>query len=172
MMKWLQLYEQISGIQWICDDLFFIDEVVMQCRVVIFIIVRELWVLVLNGVYLECGWVFYEWMQYLKVGDLVVEIVGMLYFIWFDVDGDVCVFICFGILLGCWIEWVCFDEEWQCYWEEGEVDGYLMFDESWIIIEVVYVQYGFLFDDICCWVNCLIIVLLIGFFYYMVDWQF
>lgn len=169
MSKWPQPHEGVTGIKRTRDDLLALDEAAMQRRVVILQIATELWRAALNGAHTESGRELYERMANPRMGDLVVETVGMRTPLGRDSDGDARAVTCFGILLGQRTEWSCTDEKWREYQAEAEAEGYTLADADRITDEGTYVQYGPEPQDICRWANCSLIALPTGMLYHTAD---
>lgn len=171
MTDWPQPHESVSGIKRTRDDLLALDEAAMQRRVVILQIATELWRSALNGAHTESGRALYERMANPRMGDLVVETVGMRTPLGRDSEGDARAVTCFGILLGERTEWACTDEKWREYQAEAESEGEPLPDDSRVTTEAAYVQYGPEPGDICRWVNCSLIALPTGMLYHTAEQQ-
>lgn len=169
MSKWPQPHEGVFGIRRTRDDLLALDEAAMQRRVVILRIATELWRAALNGAHTESGRALYEQMTNPKMGDLVVETVGMQTPFGLDSNGDARAVSCFGILLGQRTEWACTDEKWQEYQAEAEVEGCTLSEAERVTERAAYVQYGSGPEDICRWADCSVIALPTGMLYHTAE---
>lgn len=165
MSKWPQPHEGVAGVKRTRDDLLSLDPAALRRRVIILDIARSLWQATLRGAHNEYGRSAYERMSKPRMGDLVVETMGMAHPSKADRDGSALAIHSFGIMLGERTEWACTNEKWQEYVEEDSD----LTDDDRATDTAIYVQYGPEPEDVCRWVNCSIIALPTGALYHTAD---